>query len=316
MELKNFLSFINIKGKIIPLLPFIIGTLFARFKFSKLNILNAFIMFLCVIVIDMLSYGIKNYKEYEKSSKLSKYSFTNYEDEGNLKLRKDKAKIVVIALLILSLVLVFILFNRTNFIVLINGILSIIFAISYSLGPIPINRTLFGEFQISFIAAFINLLTSCFIHLDKTTMELTSFGDKLILSMNYKHIFIIFLLSLPISLAIFNIFLSKNINKMDYDIETNKYTLPILLGKDRSFNVYRINYTLSLIVTILLVLLRVLPFYLIFLLPTYYLIYVNTKALNTKQNRKDKIDYSLRNFFIITIPIILVLLIAIVFKIK
>ena len=75
MNIQSFLKLVEIQTKVASVIPFMIGTSYAIFKFDNFNIKNALLMFLSMIFFDMTTTAINNYMDYKKAIKKDGYGY-------------------------------------------------------------------------------------------------------------------------------------------------------------------------------------------------------------------------------------------------
>ena len=53
MNIKSFLKLVEIQTKVASVIPYLLGTFYALYRYDNFNIKNAIIMFLSMIIFDM-----------------------------------------------------------------------------------------------------------------------------------------------------------------------------------------------------------------------------------------------------------------------
>ena len=69
MNIISFLELVEIRTKVASVIPYLLGTFYALYRYDNFNIKNAIIMFLSMIIFDMTTTAINNYMDYEKVMK-------------------------------------------------------------------------------------------------------------------------------------------------------------------------------------------------------------------------------------------------------
>ncbi|MGL5352051.1 MAG: 1,4-dihydroxy-2-naphthoate polyprenyltransferase, partial [Clostridium sp.] len=256
MNIKSFLKLVEIQTKVASVIPFIIGTSYAIYKFDNFSMKNAVIMFLSMIIFDMTTTAINNYMDYKKAIKKDGYGYETHNAIVSYNLKPKTVRLTIYIMLIIAASLGIVLVNNTDIIVLLLGIVSFIIGILYSFGPIPISRTPFGEILSGLAMGFIIIFISVYIHVfDLNLIELTLLPNELSVNMKISELISIFIVSIPAIMCIANIMLANNICDIDEDIINKRYTLPIYIGKENALKVFKSLYYIgfaSIIVSVLL----------------------------------------------------------------
>lgn len=252
MNLRTFLDFVEIRTKVASLIPYILGILFAYYRYDSFGSLQSFVFFVSLISLDMATTAINNYE----GSKTSE-NFNPVKD-GQIGRRKAITTILLLLMIAVSagLYLVFL----TDYVILVIGIISVCIAILYSFGPVPLSATPFGEivsggfmgFAIFFVALYIQVP-------DASILYFNCDGGYLTAQFNLNELVPIIFISLPLVLLIFNIMLANNICDVEGDQQRNRFTLPFFLGTGRSVALWIFLYGLAYIVILTGVLLGIIP---------------------------------------------------------
>ncbi len=165
MGIVSFLKLVEIQTKVASVIPYMVGTAFALYKFDNFNTRQAVLLFLSMIIFDMTVTAINNYVDYTKAIKKEGFGYEEHNAITKYGLKPKTVLAIIIVMLILSSVLGIILFLNTNIIILLVGLVCFAIGIFYSFGPIPISRTPFGEifsgitmgFFITFLAVYIHI---------------------------------------------------------------------------------------------------------------------------------------------------------------
>lgn len=297
MNIKGFLSLVEIRTKVASVIPFALGTSYALFKFDNFNLKNAVIMFLSMIIFDMTTTAINNYMDYKKAIKKDGYGYENHNAIVSFNIRPQTVRATIYTMLVIAALLGILLVKNTDIIVLILGVVSFIIGILYSFGPIPISRTPFGEILSGLAMGFIITFISFYIHVfELNIVELTLRANTLGISLNIKELVSIFIISIPAIMCISNIMLANNICDIDEDIVNKRYTLPIYIGKENALKVFKTLYYIGFISIIIAVIFRVLPVISLFTLLALKPVNSNIKAFINLQTKKDTFVLAVKNF--------------------
>lgn len=299
MNIKSFFSLVEIRTKVASVIPFMIGTSYAIYRFENFSLKNAIIMFLSMIIFDMTTTAINNYMDYKKAIKKDGYGYEKHNAIVNFSMNPKTVRIIIYLMLIMASILGIVLVKNTDIIVLGLGIISFIIGILYSAGPIPISRTPFGEILSGFAMGFIIIFISTYIHIfDLNIVEFKIASNILGINFNIKELGAIFIVSIPAIMCIANIMLANNICDIDEDIENRRYTLPIYIGKENALNVYKVLYYIGFISIIIGIAFDVLPLISIITLLALKPVNKNVKEFMKLQTKKDTFILSVKNFII------------------
>ncbi|SDO74019.1 1,4-dihydroxy-2-naphthoate polyprenyltransferase [Clostridium gasigenes] len=299
MNIQSFLKLVEIQTKVASVIPFMIGTSYAIFKFDNFNIKNAFLMFLATIFFDMTTTAINNYMDYKKAIKKDGYGYETHNAVVSYNINPKTVRVTIYIMLVIAAVLGIVLVENTDIVVLALGMVSFTIGILYSFGPIPISRTPFGEILSGLTMGFIITFISVYIHIFdfniiKITLSLSS--NLLGLSLNINELVSIFIVSIPAIVGISNIMLANNICDIEEDIENKRYTLPIYIGKENSLKIFKALYYMGFISIIIGVVFRISPSISLVTLIALKPINNNIKEFMKLQTKKDTFILAVKNF--------------------
>ncbi|MBB6713816.1 1,4-dihydroxy-2-naphthoate polyprenyltransferase [Clostridium gasigenes] len=299
MNIQSFLKLVEIQTKVASVIPFMIGTSYAMFKFDNFNIKNAFLMFLAMIFFDMTTTAINNYMDYKKAIKKDGYGYETHNAVVSYNINPKTVRVTIYIMLVIAVVLGIVLVKNTDIVVLALGIVSFTIGILYSFGPIPISRTPFGEILSGLTMGFIITFISVYIHIVdlniiKITLSLSS--NLLGLSLNINELVSIFIVSIPAIVGISNIMLANNICDIEEDIENKRYTLPIYIGKKNALKIFKALYYIGFISITVGVVFRILPWISLVTLIALKPINNNIKKFMKLQTKKDTFILAVKNF--------------------
>ena len=300
MNIKSFLKLVEIQTKVASVIPYLLGTFYALYRYDNFNIKNAIIMFLSMIIFDMTTTAINNYMDYAKAIKKEGYGYETHNAIVSYNLNPKFVRLIIFIMLVIAAALGILLVKNTNIIVLLIGVISFIIGITYSFGPIPISRTPFGEIFSSLAMGFVITFLSIYIHIFDTGILTINFSNLSNVSINFNIIDLIniFIVSLSPIMGIANIMLANNICDIDDDIENKRYTLPIYIGKERALKLFKWLYYIGFISIVIGVLTRVLPVISIVTLLVLKLVQENINKFNKLQTKKDTFVLAVKNFVV------------------
>lgn len=316
MTIKNFLKLVEIQTKIASVTPFMLGIAFTLYYFDTLNVLTVLAFFVSLLCFDMFTTALNNYKDFKKAIKKEGYNYEFHNAIGQFNLKESTVVATIITLFSVAVIFGVITFLRTDYVLLLLGALSFLMGILYSAGPIPISRTCFGEvFSGLFMGFFIPFLVIYASVLTQNPVVISLDSSILSITLNWRVLLPILLISLPTVFCIANIMLANNICDVEDDFENRRYTLPIQVGREKALILFDVLYILTYIDIIICVILGYLPVISLIALLTAIKVYGNVKAFHKVQTKKDTFAFSVMNLVLIAVPIILTLFVGYVFKI-
>ncbi|MGG7143961.1 1,4-dihydroxy-2-naphthoate polyprenyltransferase [Clostridium nigeriense] len=300
MNIKSFLNLVEIRTKVASVIPFLLGTFYAIYRFDTFNVKNAIIMFSSMIIFDMTTTAINNYMDYSKAIKKEGYGYETHNAIVSHNLNPKVVRVTIFIMLIIATALGLLLVKNTNIIVLFIGAVSFVIGIAYSFGPIPISRTPFGEIFSGLAMGFIITFLTIYIHVFNAGILSISFNELSSISINFNIIELIniFLISLCPIMGISNIMLANNICDIEDDIENKRYTLPIYIGKENALKLFKFLYYIGFIAIVIGVLVGALPTISIVTLLVLKLVQGNINKFNKLQTKKDTFILAVKNFVI------------------
>lgn len=312
MSLNAFLKLVEIKTKIASLTPFLLGSLYSIYHYHEFSFINALLIFISLILVDMGTTAANNYQDYLKAKKKSGYNYEKHNAIVHFSIPINRVKIVIISLFMLAAFFGLLLYSQTNLVVLLIGFISFGVGILYSFGPLPISRTPFGEIFSGFFMGFLINFLSIYIHkLD--LIQLIINNDILFLEFHYLEILKIFIFSLPLFLGIANIMLANNICDFDDDLKNNRFTLPIYISKAKSLKLFEGLYYISYLSILIAVLANILPLISLLTLLSIFLLKANIEIFKKKQSKEKTFVLAIKNFVILNYSIFISLVLAIIF---
>lgn len=299
MRIGSFLKLVEIQTKVASVIPYLLGTIFAIYKFDTFNIKNAILLFLSMLIFDMTTTAINNYIDYKKAIKKEGFGYETHNAIVKDNLNPTMVKVIILAMLLISSLLGIILFLSTDIIVLLIGVICFIIGVLYSFGPIPISRTPFGEIFSGITMGFFITFLAIYIHIfDQNILIINLASNTLNLSVNIDIIISLIIVTIPAIAGIANIMLANNICDMEDDFINRRFTLPIYLGKDNALNVFKWTYYIGFIAIIIGVVTKVLPITSIIALVAFKPVNDNIRTFFKVQSKKDTFILAVKNFVI------------------
>ena len=309
MSLMSFFKLVGVQAKVASLFPFLIGLLFAFYRYGEINMLNIIIFFACIIIFDMTTTAINHYMDYQKATNDHDFDYRKERNViGQYNMSEKAVKIIIWVLLISASLLGLWLVYLTHILVLFIGIICFLIGIFYTFGPIPISRLPLGEvfsgitmgFGIIFLIVYVNSY-----HLDIITSYLL--GASLVFQMNLIEMGIIFLISLPSVFTIANLMLANNIRDLEEDIANKRYTLPYYIGRKGGIILFESLYYASYLAIIAAVVIGIYPPLMSLALITFLLVGRSLIVFRAKRETTKIFNLATQNLILINGGIVICL---------
>ena len=306
MKIKAFLKLVEIQTKVASVIPFMTALVYVLYSTGRLNAVNMVVMFFSMLIFDMTVTALNNYFDYKRAEKKHGYNYEIHNSIVQYRLKISTVRVVIIIMIVVSAALGLLLVYLTNVITLVLGAACFAIGIVYSYGPMPISRTPFGEIfsgltmglGIPFITYFINVF-------DQNVLNISLVSNTFSLSFDLYQIVGICLVSLPAVFGIANIMLANNICDMEDDLPNKRYTLPIVVGKERAIVLLKILFALAYAAIVAAVVLGVLPLYSLLTLLTIIPLTKNIKRFTANPTKKDTFGAIVGSFVMITVSLII-----------
>lgn len=315
MNIKSFLKYVEIQTKAASVIPFILGTLFAVYRFNSFKFSPFITMFISLITFDMTTTAINNYIDFKKANKKQGYGYEEHNAIGRDEIKESTAAAIIYILLAVAICFGIILTIKTNIVVLLVGMISFFIGIFYTFGPVPISRMPLGEAFSGFFMGFIILFLSIYIQVyDKNIVSLVYANNVLSLALNVKEVLLIFIVSIPTIGGIANIMLANNICDVDDDIANNRFTLPYYIGSKNSLRLFAFLYYIGYVAIIVGVVLKVLPIESLLVIITLIPVNKNIKAFCINPLKSKTFVLAVKNLIMINVFHILILFMVVLIK--
>lgn len=315
MNIKSYFKLVEIQTKVASVIPFLLGSLYALYRFNTFNIKNFILMFFSLICVDMCTTAINNYMDYKNANRKFGFGYESHNAIVRDNIKESTVIATICTLLSLAIIFGVLLVLNTNYVVLILGVFSFAIGILYSFGPVPISRTPFGELFSGGVMGFIIPFLAVYIHVfDQNLLNIFIQGGRLSIEVNIIEVVYIILISMPSIAGIANIMLANNICDIEDDIENKRYTLPIFIGKDNALKVFKALYYVGYLALIILIVTNAAPLVSILALATFVIVNKNIKIFYGKQTKKDTFIVGVKNFVIMNMALVLTIAIGVIIK--
>ncbi|MGL4570374.1 MAG: 1,4-dihydroxy-2-naphthoate polyprenyltransferase [Clostridium sp.] len=315
MNLRAYVSFVELLTKIASVIPFVIGVTYSLYRYGELNLINVLIMFISMITFDMATTAINNYCDYKNELEHLKGDYKGKNPMFQYGISKNVALVTIGILLSVATLLGIVLTLRTNILVLLIGAICFFVGIFYTFGPIPISRMPLGElFSGVFMGLFITFLTVYVNIIDYNFFGIYLDGVNIVGNFNIFEGIGIFIISIPLITGISNIMLSNNICDLEEDIKVKRFTLPYYIGKKRAIILYKLLYYIGYLAIIVGVLIQILPRTALLSVLTLIVVNKNIKLFEEKQIKSETFVLSVKNFALSSSVYVITIIIGTILK--
>jgi 1,4-dihydroxy-2-naphthoate octaprenyltransferase len=307
MSMISFLKLVEIRTKVASMIPFLIGTVYAIYRFDEFRLYPFILMFISLLFVDMAVTAINNYYDFKKARQTVGYGYESHNAIVKYGLQEMTVIIAILTLLIIAITTGILLVIEAGILVLFLGAISFTLGILYSFGPVPISRLPLGELVSGFFMGFVLIFVSVYIHVQQQDIVRMVFSDgitQLSLVVDVVEVLYIFLLSIPVILGIANIMLSNNICDMEEDQENRRYTLPLFIGKNKALLVYELLYYIAYLDILFLLVLQVHYVIVGLLLLTFIPINRNIRRFRRVQSKEHTFALAVQNFIILSLALL------------
>ncbi|WP_339243870.1 1,4-dihydroxy-2-naphthoate polyprenyltransferase [Paenibacillus sp. FSL F4-0243] len=307
MNIKSFLRFVELPTKVASMIPFLMGTLYALYRFEDFYVLRFGLMFVSLLSFDMATTAINNYYDFKKASKTHGYGYETHNAIVHFKLKESTVVATIVILQALAAGGGIALVTQTGLLVFLLGGLSFLIGILYSFGPIPISRMPLGELFSGLFMGFVIIFISAYIHTDEHVVSLLLQNGWVSLNINIMEVLYLFWFSVPAILGIAGIMLANNICDIDEDVENRRYTLPVYIGRRNALVLFKYLYYVSYLDLVVLLILGINPILVLAILLTLIPLHRNIDLFKQKQEKASTFILAVKNFVLMNAARIAVL---------
>ena len=297
MTLKQYILLAQMESTTTSFFPAFIGILYAWYNydtfhlgFSLLGLLTAILFHLAVNIRD-------NYLDYYiADNKNADYAQEMVVGKENIPLKNVRLAYWIsgIVALVIGLYLVL----QTSLFLFYIGFGGMLIGALYTMGPVPINSTPYGEFFVGLAMGF-----GIF-----TAMVYLNAYD--VIQLDWITMVQLIIASIPTSITVMSVSLANNICDLEEDIEDNRFTLPYHIGVDKALVVFKYFYYAAYIAIILSLLFRTFPRLVALSLLTFPYVLKNIRIFMKEQDKKTTFITTIINSAVIPVPIIITLFIG------
>ena len=288
MKIKAFFKLVEIQTKVASVIPYTLALFYTLYSTKHLNTLNMIVMFCSMVIFDMTVTALNNFFDHKRAVKKHGYNYEVHNSIVQYRLKNSTVATVIVVMGTIAAALGLLLAWRTGMVTLLLGAACFAIGIAYSFGPLPISHTPFGEIfsgltmglGIPFITYYINVY-------NQDVLNLSLSSGRFLISFDIYQIAGILLVSLPAVFGIANIMLANNICDIEDDMQNKRYTLPIVIGKEKSLTLLKLLFGLGYAAIVAAVVLGAAPLYSLLALISIVPVSRNIKAFASNATKKD-----------------------------
>ncbi|MDK2867866.1 MAG: 1,4-dihydroxy-2-naphthoate polyprenyltransferase [Clostridiales bacterium] len=313
--LKNVLELVEIRTKLASVLPMFTGIFYALLIGFSLKPLNFILLLVSLIFIDMTTTGLNNYFDAKKAVLKQGYHYDEHNPITAGRLSAAFSRRLLIAFALVAVIAGIALVLVSHWLIFLLGAVSFIVAVSYSMGPLPISRTPFGEmFSGLFMGLLIPIIAGFSMIPIDDILKANFHSPMLSLVINLQLVLQFIAVGLPLACLIANIMLSNNLCDADEDIVNGRYTLPVMIGRDKALKLYKFLFYTAYVFLLLLMIFRILPLSAFIVLVTGYFTVPLMKAFVQSPSKAFTFVNSVKIFFIFASAYAVSILIGLILK--
>lgn len=314
-KVKSFLKLVEIRTKVASILPLAIGTTLAVYLNTSLDSLNLVLMTLSLLSIDMATTGFNHYFDYKRAVLRTGYHYEKHNPVSAGEFTPQKALPLLTSLVGFGILSGLVLVIRTDFVVLILGGIAFLVGIAYSAGPLPISRTILGEvFSGVFMGGLIPFIAA-YIHLPSGLLGNVFYSQgQLSITLELQPILSVVFAIIPLIALIANIMLANNICDREEDIVNHRFTLPVVMGLEKSLILYRLLTMAALLSVIIAVIPGFLPWPYALTLVTMPKLLKRMQSFVAAPVKAKTFVYAVQNFILFASASLVGLIIAILLR--
>jgi 1,4-dihydroxy-2-naphthoate octaprenyltransferase len=315
MNIKSFLKLVEIQTKVASIIPFLLGTSYALYRYGSFRPDNFLLMLASLLCIDMATTAINNYLDFKRANRKYGFGYEKHNAMVRYNLKESEALGAISVLLAAAVISGVFLYLNTNAVVLILGAVSFMIGVLYSFGPVPISRTPFGEI---FSGAFMGLVIpfiAAYIHIyDRGILSISLQGGILGIKADLFEILCLLLVSLPAAAGIANIMLANNICDIEDDIENKRYTLPVYIGKNASLKIFELLYYTGYLSLVVSLLINAAPLLSVLAVATFIPVFRHIGLFRKEQSKNGTFVLAVKNFVVLNSALVLTIAVAVILK--
>lgn len=307
MTIAAFFKYVEIQTKVASVFPYLVGTLYALYRFDTFDGPAALLMLGSLLLIDMATTAVNNYQDYRKAKLKEGYGYEIHNAVVAHGLSRKEALGTIFGLLAAALVLGILLVLRTGPLTLLIGIIAAGIGMLYSFGPASINRTPYGEAISGITMGFGIVFLLAYVHAGEMIASLVLGTGRWSLTVDPQELLGLILISLPLVTGIANIMLANNLCDLEEDERNHRLTLVVAIGRKRGLVLFKWLYVAGFAGTALAAVLGFLPIFALLLPLALVPILKNVSVFSADPHKGRTFVLAVKNFVLSALGLIVVL---------
>ncbi len=310
MTIAAFFKYVEIQTKVASVFPYLVGTLYALYRFDTFDMPAALLMLGSLLLIDMATTAVNNYQDYRKAKMKEGYGYEVHNAVVAHGLSKKEALGTIAGLLAAAAFLGILLVLRTGPLTLLIGMIAAGIGMLYSFGPASINRTPYGEAISGITMGFGIVFLVVYIHAGPTVASLTLKTGLWSLTVDPQELLGLILVSLPLVTGIANIMLANNLCDLEEDAHNHRLTLVVAIGRERGLVLFKWLYITGFVGTVAASIVGFLPLFGVILSLVLIPILKNVATFSADPHKGRTFVLAVKNFVLSAAGLIAVLAVA------
>lgn len=238
MSFNSIIKLMDIKTLVAGLVPVILGSIYSKYAFGKLNVFYLILLLVAMILIQSATNMINDYFDFKRGADSDKSADEKALVSGEI--TPKQVLFIIFLYQVIAFIIGIFIASQTSYYILLVAIFGGIISILYACGPLPISYTPIGE-TVSGVTMGIGITTTV-VYIQSGVFNLNTI-----------------LVAVPTALFIGTILLTNNISDIEEDREAGRKTLPIMIGRKNAEKLWIFNVVMLLMLTFGLVLIDIYP---------------------------------------------------------
>ena len=238
MGFKTIIKLMDIKTLVAGLVPVILGSIYSKYAFGKLNIFYLILLVIAMILIQSATNMINDYFDFKRGADSNKSGDEKALVSGEI--TPKQVLIIIFSYQFIAFMIGVFIASQTSYYILLVAIIGGLTSILYAFGPLPISYTPISEI-VSGVTMGIGITTTV-IYIQSGIFNLSTI-----------------LVAVPTALFIGTILLTNNLSDIKEDREAGRKTLPIIIGRKNAEKLWIFNIIMLPVLTLELVLIHIYP---------------------------------------------------------
>ncbi|WP_439645195.1 UbiA family prenyltransferase [Lacticaseibacillus camelliae] len=257
-----------------------------------------------MLAFDMMTTALNNLMDYQKAKDDHYRRTVNIIGKAHLSVGLVRG--IVLALLILATGLGLVLSARTDWLLLLIGVVCFAIGIFYTFGPLPLSRLPLGEvfsgltmgLGIPLIATYVNVDASRLLNLQLAWPTLS-------LSGNWLALLSLGLVCITPMATIANVMLANNMSDIEEDKRNHRVTLPMYLGPKYAAWLYLVLALVGFAAVLVAAVLRLLPWPILLALLPLPLVWRDARRFTAHPDKATTFSLALRTMTVANLALML-----------